>query len=43
VQDEYDELVSEKVIAAKPNLAWKETLAYLLAYLEGSELENLVH
>lgn len=43
VVDEYEELVSEQIIGAKPQVAWKESLAYLLAYLEGDELKNLVH
>lgn len=42
VQDDYKELVSEKVITAKPHIAWKESLAYIISYLDGKELQELV-
>jgi hypothetical protein len=42
VSEDFKEIVSTQALHAK-NANWKELLAYLLSYLEGSELTNLTH
>lgn len=41
VQDDFKELVSSQALNYK-NSTWKESLAYLLSYLEGDDMKTLV-